>query len=142
MSHKEEALKREKELKKELIPNPNIGEMDIFTGFASLYKIVPNQMKAVKIGNGMAQILIDKKTQRSRLLMRNHKDLNSKVINCYILHELKRCSETHFQFDAIDADEVNKETYEILFLNLETATKFKNVYMNAFCENIKLLNKK
>lgn len=144
MSNKEQALQREQELKKELTPSPNVGEKETFTGFGSLFKIVSTTdgKKSEKIGNGMAQILIDNNTKRARLLMRNHKDLNAQLINCYILPfgELKKSNDTQYQFDAIDyAKEVSKDTYYIVFLSADTATKFKDAYMQSYLSNKKLL---
>ncbi|KAK8893347.1 Ran-specific GTPase-activating protein [Tritrichomonas musculus] len=140
MSKKEE---REKNLLKELTPDPNIGEKVLFVGLCTVQYSL-DKTKYEKGGAGMAQILQNNFNNRVRILIRSANDLNKPLLNSYILPiaDPKLYLSTGLQFDSINDNPVEKRTYIVNFINEESAEKFKKAFQYAIACNTTLLKQK
>lgn len=131
---------RERSLKSRLSPDPNIGETVFFTGLCVLHKHLDGSSAQEKIGSGMAQILQNTSNNRCRLLIRNSNDLDSPLLNCYILYDIKQLTSSQYQFEAISyTNPVSKTNYSISLTNNNNGEQFVENYVKAFSINLQLI---
>ena len=132
---------REQELKAKLTPNLNIGEKDIFTALC----VVINVTAKTKIGAGMAQVLQNETNHRYRLLIRSANDLNSEIVNCFILPHFNirsvASSRKSYQIEIMNYinNKYEQGTYALFFINEETARLFMDNFLNGRNSNSQLL---
>lgn len=130
---------RERSLKLRLSPDPNVGETVFFTGLCDLHRYMDGSLTQEKIGSGMAQILQNTSNNRCRLLIRDSNDLDSAMLNCYILYDIKQLTSSQYQFEAISyTNPVSKANYSISLINNNNGEQFVENYVKAYSINLEL----